>query len=122
MTLMQLRIPTGYAVTYNKFYDVDPISQADSDFIENWECFTEDLLQIVKIGIKNGAWYVPDREKRLLFDLGWYPDSSIDGQYTLEVVDGEWNVFKSISTKDRKVIKEKLEEWLEEYGCEIKKL
>ncbi|MFD1176644.1 hypothetical protein ACFQ3W_10070 [Paenibacillus puldeungensis] len=119
LTLMQLRIPTGYAVTYNKFYDVDPISQADSDFIENWGYFTEDLLQIVKIGIKNGAWYVPDRENRLLFDLGWYPDSSIDGHYTLEVVDGEWNVFKSISTKDRKVIKEKLEGWLAEYGCQM---
>ncbi|MNP60892.1 hypothetical protein D3C76_1560200 [compost metagenome] len=116
---MQLRIPSGYAVTYNKFYDVDPISQADSDFIENWEFFTEDLLQIEKIRIKKGAWYVPEKDNRLLFDLGWYPDSSIDGHYKLEVVDGEWNVFKSISTIDRNVIREKLEEWLEEYRCEI---
>ncbi|MDQ0170556.1 hypothetical protein J2T19_001998 [Paenibacillus tundrae] len=115
MNLMQLKIPAGYAVTYNKFYDVDPVLSADSDyFIENWGFFTEDLLQIVKMKIKNGKWDIPEREDTILFDLGWYPDSDIKGHYRLELVDGEWNEIKSISSKDRLVIKETLEEWLEE--------
>lgn len=115
LNLMQLKIPAGYAVTYNKFYDVDPVLSADSNyFIENWGFFTEDLLQIVKMKINNGKWFIPEREDTILFDLGWYPDSDINGHYRLELVDGEWNEIKSISTKDRFVIKETLEEWLEE--------
>ncbi|WP_254438624.1 hypothetical protein [Paenibacillus sp. DCT19] len=112
---MQLKIPAGYAVTYNKFYDVDPILSADRDyFIENWGFFTEDLLQIVKMKISKGKWVIPEREDTQLFDLGWYPDSDINGYYRLELVDGDWNEIKSISSKDRFVIKEQLEEWLEE--------
>ncbi|WP_239616833.1 hypothetical protein [Cohnella mopanensis] len=118
MELMQLRLPAGFAVTYHKFYDIDPILESDSDwFIENWGYFTEDLLQVVKLNVKKGTWYIPGRETNnyVLFDLGWYPDSDINGHYTLEIVDGQWNVIKNISTKDRYIIKQKIEEWLDEY-------
>ncbi|SCY87165.1 hypothetical protein SAMN05720606_11113 [Paenibacillus polysaccharolyticus] len=115
MNLIQLKVPAGYAVVYNKFYDVEPILSEDSDdFIENWGFFTEDLLQIIKLKIKKGKWYVPEREDTILFDIGWYPDSNINGEYSLQLVDGEWNEIKSISSKDRFVIKEVLEEWMEE--------
>jgi len=115
MNLIQLKIPAGYAVAYNEFYDVDPVVSEDSDsLIENWGLFTEDLLQIVKLRINNGKWYIPERENTLLFDLGWYPDSNINGHYRLLLVDGDWNEIKSISSKDRFLIKETLEEWMEE--------
>ena len=115
LNLIQLKVPAGYAVVYNKFYDVEPILSEDSDdFIENWGFFTEDLLQIIKLKIKKGKWYVPEREDTILFDIGWYPDSNINGEYSLQLVDGEWNEIKSISSKDRFVIKEVLEEWMEE--------
>lgn len=116
MNLVQLKIPAGYAITYNKFYDVEPILSEDSDyFIENWGFFIEDLLQITKMNIKKGKWYIPEREDTMLFDLGWYPDSDINGHYCLQVVDGNWNEIKSISSKDRFLIKETLEQWLEEH-------
>lgn len=51
----------------------------------------------------------------MLFDLGWYPDSDFNGHYCLQVVDGNWNEIKSISSKDRFLIKETLEQWLEEH-------
>lgn len=115
MNLMQLKIPAGYAVTYNKFYDVEPILSGDgSCFIENWTFFTEDLLQISKMKIKKGSWYIPEREDTMLFDLGWYPDSDINGQYCLQLVDGNWNEIKSISSRDRFLIQETLEKWMEE--------
>ncbi|EPY06219.1 hypothetical protein PAALTS15_15906 [Paenibacillus alvei TS-15] len=115
MNLMQLKVPAGYAVTYNKFYDIDPILSEGNDYlIENWGFFTEDLLQIVKLKINNGKWYIPENEDALLFDLGWYPDSDINGHYHLQLVDGKWNQIKSISSKDRFLIKVALEEWMEE--------
>lgn len=115
MNLMQLKIPAGYAVTYNKFYDVAPLlSEGNDTFIENWGFFTEDLLQIVKLRLHKGKWYIPEREDTILFDLGWYPDSDINGHYHLQLVDGDWNDIKSISSKDRFWIKETLEEWMED--------
>lgn len=116
MELMQLKIPAGYAITYNKFHDIDPILSTDSnDFIENWEFFTQDLMQIEKLKVRKGQSYIPDRDNTLLFDLGWYPDSDINGEYFLQLVDGYWNEVKSFSSKDRFLIKKTLEEWLEEY-------
>ncbi|GAV16109.1 hypothetical protein RQP50_09035 [Paenibacillus sp. chi10] len=113
---MQLKVPAGYAVTYNKFYDIDPMLSEGNDYlIENWGFFTEDLLQIVKLKINNGKWYIPENEDVLLFDLGWYPDSDINGHYHLQLVDGQWNQIKSISSKDRFLIKVALEEWMEEH-------
>ncbi|NEZ41941.1 hypothetical protein GQA12_10290 [Paenibacillus alvei] len=115
MNLMQLKVPAGYAVTYNKFYDIDPVLSEGNDYlIENWGFFTEDLLQIVKLKIHNGKWYIPESEDTLLFDLGWYPDSDINGHYHLRLVDGKWNEMKSISSKDRFLIKVAFEEWMEE--------
>lgn len=116
LDLIPLKIPAGYAITYNKFYDVEPIrSKDEDDFIKNWGYFTEDLLQIVKMKIQKGNWYVPEREDKLLFDLGWYPDSDINGQYVLQLVDGNWNEIKSISSTNRFIIKETLEAWMEEH-------
>ncbi|WP_272039132.1 hypothetical protein [Paenibacillus sp. JJ-100] len=116
LELIPLKIPAGYAITYNKFYDVEPIRNKDEDdFIENWGYFTEDLLQIVKMKIQKGNWYVPEREDKLLFDLGWYPDSDINGQYVLQLVDENWYEIKSISSRDRLIIKETLEAWMEEH-------
>ncbi|WP_248061012.1 hypothetical protein [Paenibacillus silvae] len=115
LNLIPLKIPAGYAITYNKFYDVEPVLSMDSDyFIENWGFFTEDLLQITKLKIKKGKWYIPEREEVMLLDLGWYPDSDMNGQYCLQLVDGNWNEIKSICSKDRFLIKETLEEWMEE--------
>ncbi len=115
LSLMPLKIPAGYAITYNKFYDVEPILSEDSDyFIKNGYFFTEDLLQITKLKIKKGNWHIPEREDTILFDLGWYPDSDINGHYCLQLVDGNWNEIKSISSKDRFFIKETLEQWMEE--------
>ena len=68
LELMQLKIPAGYAITYNKFHDVDPVLSADSDdFIENWFFFTQDLMQIEKLKVKKGRPYIPDRDNTLLF-------------------------------------------------------
>ncbi|KNY25904.1 hypothetical protein [Pseudobacteroides cellulosolvens] len=64
MKLMPIKIPGGFAITYNKFFDVDPVqSEVDKGILQNWGYFTQDILQIVKIGLKNGKWYILYRLK-----------------------------------------------------------
>jgi hypothetical protein len=110
LDLLPLKIPQGYAMCYNKFHDVEPEVGEDGDFLKNWGYFTEDLLQIKKMKLKAGKWYIPD--EGLLIDLGWYPDSSNAGEYRLELVNEKWEVHDEFSSRDRFLIRDKLEEWL----------
>ncbi|MBG9794970.1 hypothetical protein ABD76_21645 [Paenibacillus dendritiformis] len=113
MRLMPLRIPQGFAVGYNKFYDVDPEMAVDSDMLGNWTYFTEDLLQIDKMALHQGRWEIP-REDKCIIDLGWYPDSSREGQYRLVIANEAWEIYKEFSSRDRYVIRDTLEAWLME--------
>ncbi|WFD11932.1 hypothetical protein [Tepidibacter hydrothermalis] len=118
MNLLPLKISSGFAVCYNKFYDVEPIVSKDSkSFIENWSYFTEDILQITKMELKNGHWYIPD-ENYILIDLGWYPDSSSDGEYVLLLVkvdeEHNWKELKEKRSRDSFEIKETLETWMQQ--------
>jgi hypothetical protein len=112
MGLIELRIPAGFAVCYNKFHDVEP--EADEDgFIVNWHYFTEDLLQIKKMNLVKGEWVIPGKgQESLIIDLGWYPDSSAEGEYVLLSVNEEWDILKEKRSRDRFEIKETLEAWL----------
>jgi hypothetical protein len=60
--LQALRIPSGWLIRYNQFYEVDCNDEQEEN---NWMWFSEDLLQLV-----NEHW-------RRLLDLGWYPDGDI---------------------------------------------
>jgi hypothetical protein len=115
MKLIELRIPAGFAVCYNNFYDVEPEADENIDgFIKNWHYFTQDLLQINKMKIVKGAWIVPkEGQNKLVIDLGWSPDSSLDGEYILVVVNENWDTLKEKRSRDRFEIKETLETWLE---------
>ncbi|WP_235828143.1 hypothetical protein [Brevibacillus migulae] len=113
---MPLKIPAGFAVTYNNFYDVLPEmpEDPDDDIIKNWSFFTEDLLQIVMMDLKKGSYSIPD--EHLLIDLGWYPDSDPKGEYYLQLVkvkrDRSWEEIKDLSSADRYLIKRTIEEWM----------
>lgn len=118
MKLIPLKVPSGFAVCYNKFYDVEPIeSKDDKSFIENWSYFTEDILQITKMELKNGAWHIPDGNY-VLIDLGWYSDSNFDGEYVLKLVkldeEHTWKELKEKRSKNRFEIRDTLESWMEE--------
>ncbi|MFC5530173.1 hypothetical protein [Cohnella yongneupensis] len=114
MSIMPLRIPAGYAITYNKFYDIDPIiDERDKDRLSNSYYFTEDILQIHTMVVIDGNWVVPEKEK-FIIDLGWYPECTSDGDYKLVVVDDHWNEIRSLRSRDRLKIKDTLETWLKE--------
>ncbi|MEO3946304.1 hypothetical protein [Gorillibacterium sp. CAU 1737] len=112
MSLIPLRIPMGFAICFNKFVDVEPIVCKTGDgFIENWQYFTEDILQIEMMNIVDGGWVIPKSEK-IIIDLGWYPDGQITGQYRLVQVNESWEVIREIYSKNRYEIRDTIEDWM----------
>jgi hypothetical protein len=119
--LMPLRIPAHWAVSYNDFYDVEPIIDKDSDseFYKNCDYFTQSLLQIVKTTLRDGNPAID--ENALLIDLGHYPDGAINGEYQLQLVkplkgEMDWENAETFQSKNRFEIVAKLEQWLEQYA------
>jgi hypothetical protein len=78
LTLQKLKVPDGWIITYNNFFDIDPLKINNSTDIL-WNIFTEDLLQI-----KN-------EHKNIILDLGWYPEMNQNGNYCIKLIkDYNW--------------------------------
>lgn len=112
-----MKIPAGYAISYNNFHDVDPILAEEDAFLSNWYYFTEDIMQIRKLENVDGGYVIPESNTYII-DLGWYPDSSLNGEYKLVLVnvdvDRYWNVLKTKRSKNRFEIRDTIETWLRE--------
>lgn len=105
--LVSLRIPRGWTVNFNEFYEVSPEDFINNDYENRWE-FKQGIYQAVQ----------PDR--RRILDLGWYPEFSCDGEYSLMLVEqfdegqdvevDPWmNPILRIDSRDIKVIIEQIE-------------
>lgn len=74
LQLAPLRIPTGWKIINNNFYDISPDMEYFIDGIPNgdsWELFTQDLLQL------------QHDHYNLVLDLGWYPEADSKGNYKI---------------------------------------
>lgn len=113
LKLMRMQVPMNWSVCDNKFYDVDPVVDADG-FIENWSLgFIEDVLWIRE---HQHCSTFPDYNY-FSIDLGWYPDSSSNGAYMAKLhwnAEDKMHLSDSFSSKDRFEIREKLEYWMGE--------
>jgi hypothetical protein len=80
--LLRIRIPQGWAVLDNKFYDSVPEIDGESDFIRNWnEGFIEDVLWMQECRYDaNGGYRLPENSL-FSIDLSWLPDSRVNGSY-----------------------------------------
>jgi hypothetical protein len=93
--LQSLKIPTGWTVTWNQFYDIEPNSNIYLDGLPDgdvWELFLQDLLQLKHFN------------KNIILDLGWTPEANPEGSYLLQVIaDEDWStpivVYKSKKQK-----------------------
>ena len=89
--LQSLKISTGWTVTWNQFYDIEPNSNIYLDGLPDgdvWELFLQDLLQLKHFN------------KNIILDLGWTPEANPEGSYLLQVIaDEDWStpiaVYKS---------------------------
>jgi hypothetical protein len=80
ISLQSLKIPTGWTVTWNQFYDIEPISNIYCDGLPDgdvWELFLQDLLQLKQIN------------KSIILDLGWIPEANPEGSYHLQIIANE---------------------------------
>lgn len=103
--LMPLRIPTGWAIRFNRFFDEEPIIDDQGIFV-NAAGFAEDLLLIEPIPDK-GLYPLP-----FSLDLGWYPAADPHGTYRLRLVTDNYEVVKEFISRDRQVIGQKIGQWL----------
>jgi len=102
--LQSLRIPTGWEVSYNKFLEIEPNSLEKGNSI--WIHFTQDILQLKYI-FKN---------VKLTVDLGWYPETEIDGTFRLAIIKNEeWeNPLEVFESRSKVEIVEKIEKIIED--------
>lgn len=77
LKLQELRIPTGWFISYNQFYDISP-SKETVESIDTF--FTQDILQL------------EHKDRNRLMDLGWYPEGDYkNGSYGLVVYEGDFH-------------------------------
>lgn len=113
--IIPLKIPAGWAITYNQFVDEEAII-LENGTIENWDAYKESLLQITRLDLKNGTHYIPNGT--LLLDLGWTPEADAAGSFKLVLVfmdptaDEIWVPISEFTSQNRVEIQAKIEEWL----------
>lgn len=69
--LQSLKIPTGWSVEFNTFYDLESNFKTHDD--NSWN-FSQDMLQIT------------NQHRGVLLDLGWYPEHRASGQFKLVAI------------------------------------
>lgn len=100
--LMPLKIPSGWRVVSNTFYDAEVTEQNREQHL-----FSEDML-IIERDIPS------DRDDKYILDLSWIPANSPDGQYRITVVARDFeHVLKRFEHKDRGEIQSKIDLYLQ---------
>lgn len=105
LRLQPLRIPPGWEVTHNRFWEIDPDPELRLDGLpggDPLELFTQDLLQL------------SNRRLDLLLDLGWAPEADPEGRFHLQLIRAEqWDApLLELEIGDRLEVVARLEEAL----------
>lgn len=107
LKLQELRIPAGWFVSYNQFYDIAPSEEA----VESIDTvFTQDILQF------------ENKFRNRLIDLGWYPEGDYrNGAYRLVVYEGDFlgNLLYELTSRDKREIVSEINRLLSQVtdGC-----
>jgi hypothetical protein len=107
--LMRFRMPAGWTIGFNHFYDVDPIYRDDGSIVNWYEGFVEDVLWIQECRFINGEHRCPEREC-MQIDIHWSA-----GHYTATLTyisASGLNHDEHLSSSDRYQIRDKIESWL----------
>ena len=95
-----LRIPGGWAVEHNELRQLHPSTLNAGDPL--WNYLVEDLLQVHHV------------RRKLLLDVGWYPDSQPEGCFQMILLrNKDWdNPLRMFKTKELSELVQQIEEWL----------
>lgn len=113
-SLQPLRIPTGWSVRWNNFYDVQPAfhSHDSASFY-----FDEDMLLLV------------NEHQQIAVDLGWYPAFQSTGGFVLLAVrhigegsSEDWgHPLRKLRTRSKQKVVREIERWLEFFSTSAPK-
>ena len=113
LELQPLKIPAGWSVEINHFYDLEPVSEdieiRDKRFYEKdgWKYFDEDLLFLIK-RLNKRTW--------LKLDLGWAPSRSREGRFVLSVYkEDPHESLVRFESRSKEAIVEKINSILDEH-------
>lgn len=85
----KLRVPTGWEIDKNNFYDLEPEEELLVEGNANnngWSLFEEELL------------YCRYEKQNLILDMGWFPNYEHDGKFILSLIkDKNWRDQQIIS-------------------------
>ncbi|MFJ9288756.1 hypothetical protein [Bacillus halotolerans] len=95
---LRLKIPAGWTVDYITLKDTDPETLEANDDAWLFD-FNQDLLQI------------SHKTKKLLLDVGWYPEGDPTGSYGIELIKNEdWdNSLEEVRCTDLKELSKQLD-------------
>ena len=116
VTLIPIRITQGWAVIYNRFYDVLPVVD-EYGTIQNWSFFTSRLLNIHVLDMKTSK---VDYEQTLFIDVEWNKEGDPEGDYYAALIyqnqpkDIRWQEVKNFRSKDRFMIAETIATWMKD--------
>ena len=106
--VVSLRIPTGWWVAKNDFYDLSP--EVLDGNLSPAGVFVQDILSIERW--RGGTPVSPEQD--FVLDLGWYPDGDPEGRYRLVLLRKNWDhVLQTFESRDRYAIQRTLDRWLE---------
>lgn len=111
-SLQPLRIPGGWTVVFNNFYDIDPKAVPKSDDDTWLFAFSEDILYIRSETARKQNGHT--ERQTLGIDLGWYPEGDPNGSFTLyAILNEDWeNPLLTFSSRCKDDIVRTLEKWL----------
>jgi hypothetical protein len=105
--LVALRIPSGWAVVFNNFVELDDIAALSVGELDAYLAQDVLALQAVSMG-SDGSWSSPD--DGLALDVSWRPAADPDGRYIVAIVRRSWeDVPLSFEHKDQGVVKNAIE-------------
>jgi len=114
--LLRIRVPQGWAVLDNKFYDAIPEIDGESDFIRNWhEGFIEDALWLQECHADTHEGYRLPRHSFFSIALSWLPDSNINGSYYAKLSRCEGDDITEVAlfeSTNRFEVRTRIELWL----------
>ncbi|CAH8713345.1 hypothetical protein M5W83_26685 [Paenibacillus thiaminolyticus] len=78
LNIHAMRIPTGWSVNKNNFWEIDPCNLDPDDDI--WFMFTDSLLQL------------HHQKKSITLDMGWRPDFLPEGNFLVVIlINEDWD-------------------------------
>jgi hypothetical protein len=104
--LIPLRVPAGWTVVTNMFYNLIPVV-TQGEFV-NRHLFSDDMLIIEQMRMPGLS------DPRFILDLSWGPPGDPSGHYRLTLMHGDWDhVVCTVESRNSLDARKLIDHWLD---------